>query len=64
MAAAQRAAPVTFVLTNSRSLDSAEASRVNQEVGRSLAAVAERLELSLRLISRSDSTLRGHYQQR
>ena len=61
MAAAQRAAPVTFVLTNSRSLDSAEASRVNQEVGRSLAAVAERLELSLRLISRSDSTLRGHY---
>ncbi len=60
-AAAERAAPVTFVLTNSRSLDSTEASRVNREVGRSLAAVAERLGLSLRLISRSDSTLRGHY---
>ncbi|MCE2525272.1 MAG: hypothetical protein J4F99_04765, partial [Acidimicrobiia bacterium] len=60
-AAARRAAPVTFVLTNSRSLDGAEASRVNREVGRSLAAVADRLGLSLRLISRSDSTLRGHY---
>ena len=60
-AAARLAAPVTFVLTNSRSVDSAKASQVNREVGRSLAAVAERLGLSLRLISRSDSTLRGHY---
>ncbi|MDE0653864.1 MAG: hypothetical protein OXI26_09440 [bacterium] len=59
--AARRAAPVTFVLTNSRSLDRAEASRLNGEVGRSLATVAERLGLALRLISRSDSTLRGHY---
>ena len=59
--AARRAAAVTFVLTNSRSLDRAEASRLNGEVGRSLATVAERLGLSLRLISRSDSTLRGHY---
>ena len=59
--AARRAAPVTFVLTNSRSLDRAGASRLNGEVGRSLATVAERLGLALRLISRSDSTLRGHY---
>lgn len=60
-AAARLAAPVTFVLTNSRSLDGVEASAVNEEVGGSLAAVAERLGLALRLISRSDSTLRGHY---
>lgn len=60
-AAARRGAPVTFVLTNSRSLDGEAASRVNFEVGRSLATVAERLGMELRLISRSDSTLRGHY---
>jgi len=60
-AAARRGAPVTFVLTNSRSLPEADAVRVNREVGSALARVAAAEGMSLRLISRSDSTLRGHF---
>ncbi len=59
--AAKLAAPVTFVLTNSRSLTEQDAVRVNAEVGENLAAVANELDLDLRLLSRSDSTLRGHF---
>ncbi len=58
---ARLGAPVTFVLTNSRSLPERDAVRVNREVGENLAAVAADLELNLRLLSRSDSTLRGHF---
>ena len=53
--------PVTFILTNTRSLDQREAASVSLEVGRALADTASRLNLCLRLISRSDSTLRGHF---
>ena len=60
-AAARRRAPVTFVLTNSRSLPQADAADVNREVGAALARVATAEGVGLRLISRSDSTLRGHY---
>ena len=59
--AAKIAAPVTFVLTNSRSLTEHDAVRVNREVGENLVAVANELDLNLRLLSRSDSTLRGHF---
>jgi len=59
--AARRRAPVTFVLTNSRSLPAAEAVAVNREVGAALASAAAEVGVRLRLISRSDSTLRGHY---
>ncbi len=61
VAAARRRAPVTFVLTNSRSLPADEAVAVNREVGAALAAAAAEVGARLRLISRSDSTLRGHY---
>jgi uncharacterized protein YgbK (DUF1537 family) len=60
-AAARRRAPVTFVLTNSRSLPEGDAADVNREVGAALARVADTEGLRLRLISRSDSTLRGHF---
>jgi uncharacterized protein YgbK (DUF1537 family) len=60
-AAAQRGAPVTFVLTNSRSMPEHEAVRVNADVGAALARVADATGVRLRLISRSDSTLRGHF---
>ena len=60
-AAAHRNAPVTFVLTNSRSLSEDEAVRANTDVGAALASVAAATGLQLRLISRSDSTLRGHF---
>lgn len=60
-AAARRGAPVTFVLTNSRSMPEADAVRVNTAVGAALSRVAAAEGLKLRLISRSDSTLRGHF---
>lgn len=60
-AAARRRAPVTFVLTNSRSMTEDEAVRVNTEVGAALAHAAAAEGVALRLISRSDSTLRGHF---
>ena len=49
-----------FVLTNTRSLDEPAAVEINQRAARGLIAVAERTGVRLQLISRSDSTLRGH----
>jgi len=59
--AARRRAPVTFVLTNSRSMAEPAAVRVAREVGEALRSVADDEGLRLRVISRSDSTLRGHF---
>jgi uncharacterized protein YgbK (DUF1537 family) len=56
--------PAVYVLTNTRSLDPAEAAARNEEVVRNaLAAARASADSSLRLgfVSRSDSTLRGHY---
>lgn len=56
--------PAVYVLTNTRSLDPAEAAARNEEVVRNaLAAAGASADSSLRLgfVSRSDSTLRGHY---
>ncbi|WP_310051673.1 four-carbon acid sugar kinase family protein [Arthrobacter ginsengisoli] len=51
-----------YVLTNTRSLDPAEAAVRNEEVVRNaLAAAALESGLRLGFVSRSDSTLRGHY---
>ena len=51
----------TFILTNSRSVPEAEAVRINREVGQNLLEVSAELEMSITVISRSDSTLRGHF---
>jgi uncharacterized protein YgbK (DUF1537 family) len=54
--------PAVYVLTNTRSLDPAEAAARNEEVVRNaLAAAGSAAELRLGFVSRSDSTLRGHY---
>ncbi|MFE8885618.1 four-carbon acid sugar kinase family protein [Pseudarthrobacter enclensis] len=56
--------PAVYVLTNTRSLDPAEAAARNEEVVRNaMAAAGASADSSLRLgfVSRSDSTLRGHY---
>jgi len=58
--------PAVYVLTNTRSLDPAEAAARNEEVVRNALAAAgspESAGSSLRLgfVSRSDSTLRGHF---
>jgi len=56
------AAPIFFVLTNTRSLTPEEAAKVTKEVCQNLkkAIAAEGIEEFL-IVSRSDSTLRGHY---
>jgi uncharacterized protein YgbK (DUF1537 family) len=57
-----QAKPAVYVLTNTRSLDPAEAAARNEEVVRNAIAAAGSPEiLRLGFVSRSDSTLRGHY---
>ncbi|MDQ0076520.1 four-carbon acid sugar kinase family protein [Arthrobacter oryzae] len=56
--------PAVYVLTNTRSLDPAEAAARNEEIVRNALAAAgatEGEQLRLGFVSRSDSTLRGHY---
>ncbi|MBS6816327.1 MAG: hydroxyacid dehydrogenase [Lachnospiraceae bacterium] len=52
---------VFFILTNSRALGEAETVRLHREIGRKVAAAAEELGVEFLLVSRGDSTLRGHY---
>ena len=49
-----------FVLTNTRSLPEAEAAALTATAARDLHALAERLGAPVQIVSRSDSTLRGH----
>ncbi len=52
-----------YVLTNTRSLDPAEAASRNEEIVKNALTAAASADPALRLsfVSRSDSTLRGHY---
>ncbi|WP_432397665.1 four-carbon acid sugar kinase family protein [Pseudarthrobacter sp. L19] len=56
-----RPADAVYVLTNTRSLDPAEAAARNEEIVRNALAAAQAESLSVGFVSRSDSTLRGHY---
>ncbi|UZX01605.1 hypothetical protein F8G81_02430 [Arthrobacter sp. CDRTa11] len=56
-----QAKPAVYVLTNTRSLDPAEAAARNAEIVRNALAAAADDALRVRFVSRSDSTLRGHY---
>lgn len=53
--------PLFYILTNSRSLVEAAAVELAQNVGRNIRAIEEKLGKKCLVISRSDSTLRGHY---
>ncbi len=53
--------PVFFVLTNSRSLATADAVALNQEIVRNLVAASQETGVGFAVASRSDSTLRGHF---
>jgi uncharacterized protein YgbK (DUF1537 family) len=60
------ASPLFFVLTNTRGIDAARAEMITREVCRNLKVALEALARSGHvidpiMISRSDSTLRGHY---
>jgi uncharacterized protein YgbK (DUF1537 family) len=50
-----------YILTNSRSLPGPQAAQLGREIGQNLAQAAQQAQRTLRLISRSDSTLRGHF---
>lgn len=52
--------PAVYVLTNTRSLDPVEAAARNEEIVRNALAAAGD-DVRLGFVSRSDSTLRGHY---
>lgn len=54
-------APAIYVMTNSRSLSPADAEKINQDVADAALAVAEGLNITVSFVSRSDSTLRGHF---
>lgn len=50
-----------YVLTNTRSLPASEAAAINREIARNLLEAKRRTGKDVLVISRSDSTLRGHY---
>ncbi|WP_229310897.1 four-carbon acid sugar kinase family protein [Larkinella soli] len=52
---------ILFILTNSRSLPEREAVELTLEIGRNLKEAAEASGREVVVISRSDSTLRGHF---
>jgi uncharacterized protein YgbK (DUF1537 family) len=52
---------VFYILTNSRSLPLAGARALNAEIGRNLLAASQRTGRDFAVVSRSDSTLRGHF---
>ncbi|NJN54061.1 MAG: hypothetical protein HC804_04475, partial [Anaerolineae bacterium] len=58
---AEQSSPVFYILTNSRSLPEGEAIALTAEIGRNLQAAAVAAGQEFALISRSDSTLRGHF---
>ncbi|MDB4444024.1 hypothetical protein N9174_01645 [bacterium] len=53
--------PLFYILTNSRSLPEQEAVALNREIATNLATVSRELGCDFDVISRSDSTLRGHF---
>ncbi len=55
--------PVFFLLTNSRSLSQEKSSEVYQEIARNILKASEVTNREFTIISRSDSTLRGHFSE-
>jgi uncharacterized protein YgbK (DUF1537 family) len=57
----QAGTPLFFILTNSRSLFAEAANRLAYEIGRNIRSASEKTGRKTLVISRGDSTLRGHY---
>ena len=53
--------PAFYVLTNSRSFTLPIARKINAQIGRNLSEAAQQAGCEFEVISRSDSTLRGHF---
>ncbi len=54
-------APAVYVMTNTRSLSASETEQRTQEVARRALDAAQRVGVRVDFVSRSDSTLRGHF---
>lgn len=54
-------APLFFVLTNTRAVDAERAAAITRDVCRNLKLALAGLDIQTIIVSRSDSTLRGHY---
>ena len=54
---------VFYILTNSRSLSTVNAEALNREIAKNLKTASSQTKQKYIVISRSDSTLRGHYPQ-
>ncbi len=59
--ALSQGAPAVYVMTNTRSLSASDAGQRNQEVARAALVAAEQVGVRVDFVSRSDSTLRGHF---
>ncbi|NMH87973.1 four-carbon acid sugar kinase family protein [Flavivirga algicola] len=55
--------PAFFLLTNSRSLSQEKSSEVYQEISKNILRASELTNREFTVISRSDSTLRGHFSE-
>lgn len=53
--------PAFFILTNSRGLSAEKAVEINHQIGKNIRQAALKCDKRISLISRSDSTLRGHF---
>lgn len=54
-------APAFYILTNSRSLTLEESQKLHREIGGNLKQASANTAVQVEVISRSDSTLRGHF---
>ena len=52
---------IVYILTNSRSVSLPQAQAINREIARNLKAASQSTGRDFVFVSRSDSTLRGHY---
>ncbi len=57
----QRGTPTFYILTNSRALPLPAAQALNTEIAHNLLAAAQATDTDFAVVSRSDSTLRGHF---
>lgn len=53
--------PAMFVLTNTRSMPTEQAKALNEEIAGNLKLASEKTRRNFVIVSRSDSTLRGHF---
>ncbi len=60
-AALKEDGPAFYILTNSRSLPADEAHALNIDIGQNLQAASNETGIDFAIVSRSDSTLRGHF---